>query len=111
MDGSGTVLAEMNSTCLPIGLFDERWQCQHHELVIDPGCLLVMVTDGVLECESPYGEEFGPERLLGAIRHNLHLPPKEIVDRTYAAVQDFAEGEVQQDDVTIVICKRHPRSE
>ncbi len=107
IDGSGTIVAEMPSTCLPLGLFEERWRCIHHELVIAPGSVLVMVTDGVLESEAPDGSEFGTERLLEAIRLNSHLPAEEMIESIYEAVRDFAAAQVQQDDVTIVICKRH----
>ena len=107
IDGAGKIAAELQSTCLPLGLFEERWRCMHHELVIEPGSVLVMVTDGVLESEAPDGTEFGTERLLATIRENLHLTADEIVERTYGAVRDFAQRQVQRDDVTIVICKRH----
>jgi serine phosphatase RsbU (regulator of sigma subunit) len=66
----------------------------------------VLVTDGILESESPHGEEFGAERLLEVLREYRRHPAREIVDRIYAAVREFTEDAKQVDDVTIVICKR-----
>ena len=70
------------------------------------GELVVLVTDGVLETESPDGEEFGAERLIEAVSTNRLSPAHEIVDRVYRAVTDFRRDQVQLDDVTIVVCKR-----
>jgi sigma-B regulation protein RsbU (phosphoserine phosphatase) len=66
-----------------------------------------MVTDGVLESQAPYGEEFGADRLLEILRAHRQRPAGEIVDHIYEAVREFTEHEEQVDDVTIVICKRH----
>ena len=67
----------------------------------------MLVTDGVLESEAPYGEEFGDQRLLEVLREHRQRPAREIVDRIYDALRAFTEHEKQADDVTIVICKRH----
>ena len=64
--------------------------------------------DGILESESPHGEEFGSQRLLEVLRQHRERSAREIVDRIYDAVQEFTEHEKQADDVTIVICKRDP---
>lgn len=106
VDRSGEVAAELKSVCLPLGLFPELPQCAEHEFALSEGDVAVLVTDGVLESESPHGEEFGAERLLEVLREHRRHPARDIVDRIYAAVREFAEDAKQVDDVTIVICKR-----
>jgi len=106
LDGEGTVTAKMDSTCMPVGLFQEQWRCVEHEVKIRQGEIAVLVTDGVIESETPHGAEFGFERLLEVVKEYRHRPAQEIIDRVYAAIQDFTERETQLDDVTIVVCKR-----
>ena len=106
VDRSGQASGRLDSACLPLGLFPDRWLCTEHEFVLGEGDLAVLVTDGVLESEAPYGEEFGEQRLLDVLREHRQRPASEIVDRIYGAVRDFTEHEKQADDVTIVICKR-----
>jgi PAS domain S-box-containing protein len=106
VDRSGEIVAELKSVCVPLGLFPELPQCNEDEFALGDGDIALLVTDGVLESESPHGEEFGAERLLEVLREHSRRPAREIVDRVYAAVREFAEDAKQVDDVTIVICKR-----
>jgi len=106
IDGSGQASARLDSVCLPLGLFPDRWRCTEHGLVLGEGDLVVLVTDGVLESQAPYGEEFGEQRLLEVLREHRHHPAREILDCIYESVRQFTEHEKQADDVTIVICKR-----
>lgn len=103
---TGEITAEMESTCMPVGLFKDRWQCVERALILGQGELAVLVTDGVLESEAPDGSEFGSERLLDVVTENRHRPAREIIERIYSAIQEFSQRETQLDDVTIVICKR-----
>jgi PAS domain S-box-containing protein len=106
VDRSGEIAAELNSACLPLGLFRDRWQCTEHEFALRKGDIAVLVTDGVLESQSPYGEEFGSGRLLEVVRKCRTQPAREIVENIYAAIREFAHDVKQVDDITIAICKR-----
>jgi sigma-B regulation protein RsbU (phosphoserine phosphatase) len=103
---SGKVSAELVSSALPLGLFLDEWTCDKNELVLGAGELAIVVTDGVLESESPDGTEFGAERLLEVVSEHRHGTAKEIVERVHRAVQDFGADLAQVDDITIVVCKR-----
>ncbi len=106
VDRSGEVAAELKSVCLPLGLFCELPQCAENEFALGEGDVMALVTDGVLESESPDGEEFGAGRLLEVLREHRLDPAREIVERVYGAIRDFSQNEKQMDDVTVVICKR-----
>jgi len=75
------------------------------ELSLQPGDLLLMVTDGIEETVSPDGCELGRGRVLEAAQANRHRSASEIVTALFSAASDFAAGGVQKDDVTAVVAK------
>jgi serine phosphatase RsbU (regulator of sigma subunit) len=87
-------------------MFGETWRCVTQHAVIGTGEIAVFATDGVLECESPDGEEFGSDRLLEVVSRHRRATAEEIVAEVHRAVREFRKGERQEDDVTVVICKR-----
>jgi len=76
------------------------------EIVLEPGDMLVLVTDGFFEWEDPNGEQFGLERLSEVIRQAKDQPAGDIIASLHSAVLQFANGTEQQDDLTAVIVKR-----
>jgi serine phosphatase RsbU (regulator of sigma subunit) len=71
-----------------------------------PGDLLVLITDGFFEWSNAAGEQFGVTRLGEAIRRASGLPAEQIIEQLHAAVADFVQGTVQDDDLTAVVIKR-----
>jgi len=94
----------LTSTCTVMGLF-ESWQCEIAEAQLAPGDMLVLYTDGVTEAENAEGEEFGASRLQDTLVRNSHLPVEPLLQSVVAAVQQFASGSDQQDDITLVIAR------
>jgi len=78
------------------------------ELTLAPGDLLVLITDGVFEYEAPGGEQFGKARLEALLRAHHTDTPASLADRILTAVQVFARGAPQEDDITMVLLKRLP---
>ncbi|MGE5346521.1 MAG: SpoIIE family protein phosphatase [Acidithiobacillales bacterium] len=74
-------------------------------LSLQPGDLLLMVTDGIEETVSPDDRELGRGRVLEVAQANRHRPASEIVTALFSAASDFAAGGVQKDDVTAVVVK------
>ena len=68
LDPAGNVRAELTSNALPLGIMNYVDFPVPDPIVLNPGELLVLVTDGILEAESPEGELFGDERLLEVVR-------------------------------------------
>jgi len=73
---------------------------------LDPGDVLVIFTDGLVEAENARGEELGDARLAEVVRNNLH----EDADRLFElllveAFQHLGEGRFR-DDVTLVVIQR-----
>jgi sigma-B regulation protein RsbU (phosphoserine phosphatase) len=75
---------------------------------LDPGDILVLLTDGVFEWRNQAGTQFGIERLSQSIGAAAHQSAKQIVDAIDRGVRDFAAGAPQTDDFTVVVIKRTP---
>jgi serine phosphatase RsbU (regulator of sigma subunit) len=73
---------------------------------VPPGGLLVLYTDGVTECPSPSGEEFGVERLAGIAQVLLDAPAAHIVSAIFDALQEHSCNERPPDDASVLIARR-----
>ncbi len=72
------------------------------EQVVEPGDLLVLYSDGVVEAANQNDEEFGDERLSEVIRRCADLSPEGIRDEVVQAVRKFTGGVAPHDDLTIL---------
>jgi serine phosphatase RsbU (regulator of sigma subunit) len=81
-------------------------------VVLAPGEVIVMYTDGITEAVSPGADEedpeamFGEERLCDVLLRSRHLPASGIQDAILAAVADHTRGVAQSDDITLVVIRR-----
>jgi sigma-B regulation protein RsbU (phosphoserine phosphatase) len=103
--GSDGGVRELGSGGLPLGLFKEASYESGH-LVLDPGDLLCLYSDGLTECESPSEEEFGVSRLIDLLRSSGNRTLSEVIRTVDTAVTDFAQGLSQVDDQTLVMLRR-----
>jgi sigma-B regulation protein RsbU (phosphoserine phosphatase) len=101
----GEVKATLDSTEVPLAILSEAAFATGCPVALDPGDIILLFTDGVLEAMSPDGDMFGTERMLGVIRENRHKTAEEMAQTLFAAVCLFAGGETRQDDVTVVVIK------
>jgi sigma-B regulation protein RsbU (phosphoserine phosphatase) len=72
---------------------------------LGPGDVVVVATDGLSEACSPDGELFGHERLMALIESMAAAPATAIADELFAAVAEFAAGQAQADDQTLLVVK------
>src|SRR5712664_3460101 len=96
-------LTRLNSSCPPLGLSAEEI-CELASAELSPGDVLVFYTDGVTEAGNQLGEEFGMERLSGAVRSGSSLSAEDLMSSIYSAAADFC-GDNFNDDVTILVVK------
>ncbi|MCU1348932.1 MAG: hypothetical protein JWO56_1962 [Acidobacteria bacterium] len=73
---------------------------------LDPGDLLCMYTDGIVEAHDDSDREFGLERLQRLVKQNRQRPASEIGQEVLAKVAKW--GREGEDDRTIVIVKAIP---
>jgi len=72
---------------------------------LNPGDTIVVYTDGVTEAMNEARELFSEERLFKTLELNAAGSPKEIVSAVSDAVNEFAAGFEQSDDITVLaIC-------
>jgi phosphoserine phosphatase len=76
------------------------------EVDLAPGDILVLLTDGIYEYEDPDGSQFGVQRVEQALRAHHHESTAALASHLLQAVQAFARGAPQDDDVTMVLVKR-----
>jgi len=93
------------ATGLPLALFADR-PAAVSWIQLNPGDDLILFTDGVTEAVNPLKEEFGDPLLVETLLSNRNSTTAELVSRLFAAVDDFAQGEEQADDITCVAVRR-----
>jgi serine phosphatase RsbU (regulator of sigma subunit) len=95
--------ARLPPTAMVIGLLED-WTAGTDEIVLEPGDVLAIYSDGLTEATSEDGKEFGEERLARTIEAHRDLEPGALIDRVFAEVRGFSGGE-QADDQTMVIAR------
>ncbi|MCX7929256.1 MAG: serine/threonine-protein phosphatase [Chlorobi bacterium] len=70
------------------------------------GDILLIVTDGILEAQTPEGQLYGVQRLEEHLRNAASEQPHTIAMRILEDVQHFSAGAQYSDDRTIVVLKR-----
>jgi serine phosphatase RsbU (regulator of sigma subunit)/anti-sigma regulatory factor (Ser/Thr protein kinase) len=96
---------DLPRTGKPLGLF--RQQTLDQQLAhLEPGDLLFLYTDGVLEATNPQGEVFGPERVRQLLLENRNLSAARLTTKLEEALQTFCGDQALFDDITFAIVKR-----
>ncbi|WP_437740802.1 SpoIIE family protein phosphatase [Sorangium sp. So ce1504] len=91
---------------VPLGMFKDLDLPPTPPLVMAPGDLLVLLTDGFYEYQDAAGQVFGKERV-GDLIHRLHArPTSDILGALLAEVRRFAGSAKQIDDLTALLVKR-----
>ena len=62
-------------------------------------------SDGLIEPENVYGEEFGTRRLIGELLRQRHTSPQHTAEALVAAAEEWAGSPEQADDMTVVVAR------
>ena len=73
---------------------------------LEPGDLVVLLTDGFYEFRDASGEEFSKQRVSEVILAHHNRSAKEILGELLLATCSFGDGAPQLDDMTALIIKR-----
>jgi sigma-B regulation protein RsbU (phosphoserine phosphatase) len=83
----------------------ETVEFEEKSILLDPGDILVLYTDGVTETAREDGELFGTERL-ESLLSSLHEEPLQIIiDTIYREVINFSADSLISDDISIVLMR------
>jgi sigma-B regulation protein RsbU (phosphoserine phosphatase) len=75
---------------------------QTASLRLVPGDAILLFTDGVTEAFNREEEFFGEERLVSLLGEQGNLPVRGLVELVHAAVEEYAAGMPQADDITVL---------
>ncbi len=89
---------------LPLGIQPEA-KYESASVALAPGDWLIIFTDGVVEAENAYQDEFGEARLLSTIAASATATPAEMLNRLLADLDLFVGNTAQHDDVTCLLVK------
>jgi sigma-B regulation protein RsbU (phosphoserine phosphatase) len=80
--------------------------CYDEEMVHVPdNSILVAYSDGLVEPENVYGEEFGIKRLQQAAVYVQNAPPKVVAESLMNAAEEWAGTPEQADDMTVIVAR------
>lgn len=96
----------LKSTGTPLGLLPPGFPFDEHCLTLEPGDCLALFSDGVPEAQNEAGDEFGEARLAEVVRASSSQSAEAIVGRVFEAIDTFAGGAPQYDDITLMIIKK-----
>jgi len=111
INGSGEVKSLLRGTGIPLGIAPDMHYETENSTRLDPGDKVLLVSDGILEAQSPEKEFFGEKRMIDVIRQHCDEPAKEIVQHLHRILHDFTQREELEDDVTVLLiqCDPSPR--
>jgi phosphoserine phosphatase len=94
------------ATWLPLGTMPLEAARPAIEVDMAPGDWLVLLSDGVYECEAPDGDLFGRQRVEQHVCEAAGQTPAVMAWRLLSAVEAHRAGSAQEDDITMVLLKR-----
>jgi serine phosphatase RsbU (regulator of sigma subunit) len=109
--GSKTIeTVEAASIGIALGIL-EGAEYEEATVMLSPGDLLVVITDGVTEAIDPGGTLFTDARLLDTLRGLHGRAADEVAAGVVTAVTSFAAGAPQEDDITVLALRYLPEIE
>ena len=87
-----------------VGLFKDVHYDQG-TIHIEPRSVLVAYSDGLIESENVYGEQFGQSGLLEEILRQRSRPAKQMAEALVQAAEVWAGSPEQADDMTVIVAQ------
>lgn len=102
---TGTI-HNLETTNMPIGAIPEFSMKPGRPRKLQPGDLVILATDGLVELRNSEGEMFGTDRLKSLILAHQSQPASVIRDRIKTAIRVFYTEPHLPDDITLVLVER-----
>lgn len=87
-----------------LGVVDD-YHYEEGSVIVPADSLLIGYSDGLVEPENVYGEEFGIRRLQQAAVHLQGAQPREVAETMMNAAEEWAGTPEQADDMTIIVAR------
>ncbi len=98
VSSSAAAIARLEDQQLPLGLLAGP-PYQGHSLELQPGDVLLVATDGILEATNKNGDEFGLERLEALLSQNRSQPLVTLAEKIHEALS------AQDDDQSLLLVR------
>jgi sigma-B regulation protein RsbU (phosphoserine phosphatase) len=89
---------------VPLGLL-EHVDYAETLVQLQPGDLLALFSDGLVEAMDPAYQEFGMRRLENLFRHHARRPVEEIAGAVFAEIARHEKGRPRRDDQTLLVLR------
>jgi sigma-B regulation protein RsbU (phosphoserine phosphatase) len=100
----GSHIRRLETGGMVVGLFNDV-PFQQGAIEIEHGGILVAYSDGLIETENAYGEEFGTERLIGVASRNRDTSSHGIAEAMMNSAEEWSGSPEQADDMTVVVIR------
>ncbi len=97
---------ELPSTGLPLGILPEMAVERGETVPLGPGDLLLVVSDGIFECDTADGDELGMEAVLDVARRHLSGSTADLLQAIADLTESVSPDGRFRDDRTAVAAKR-----
>jgi sigma-B regulation protein RsbU (phosphoserine phosphatase) len=101
---TGSTLKKLDEGGTVVGLFDHA-DYKQVTVPAEPGAMFVGFSDGLLEPENVYGEEFGTTRLANEVLRLRDAPAATVAEGLLSAVEQWAGTPEQADDMTVIVAR------
>ena len=105
IDPLGEVSALAEPGTLPLGILPTLTVPVSGPIQLDPGHIVVLLTDGMLEAASPEGVQLGLQNVIQTICQHSDKSAEDIVLAIRDAALEHAATETLVDDITLVVIK------
>jgi sigma-B regulation protein RsbU (phosphoserine phosphatase) len=93
----------------PLGMFPDA-EFQIGRLLLQPGDMMVLYSDGITEAGENSEREFGEARLAASVKLHLEEPLDEVRQHVLKAIRDWSGDEVE-DDMTLLLIRARSQKE
>lgn len=95
-----------DASTAPMGILSDLDLPQPPPMAMEPGDLLVVLTDGFYEARNEHDQDMGREHIGQVVRDTASQGAKAVLDALVAAVRHFTAGGPQRDDLTGLVVQR-----
>ncbi len=95
---------ELDTPGIPVGIEAETRYAET-STTLEPGDLVILYTDGIIEAKNSEGERFEEERLRRVIKRAREGSANAIISAILEDVEAFVSGAPQHDDQTLIVLK------
>jgi sigma-B regulation protein RsbU (phosphoserine phosphatase) len=97
-------VARLDKGGMVLGVYEESTY-EENSLMVPRDAVLVGYSDGLVEPENVYGEEFGIRRLQDAAVRVQASPPRSVALSLMTAAEEWAGSAEQADDMTVIVAR------